>query len=69
MKIPDAKAAVDKELKMLETIQAWDVRKIKKEKEVIKNAEKNVSTIIGLWTRIEDYQILGEDSQRITPLK
>ena len=38
MKIPDAKAAVDKQWKKLETIPAWDVRKVKrkKKKEVIK---------------------------------
>ena len=29
MKIPDAKAAVDKEWKKLETIPAWDLRKVK----------------------------------------
>ena len=29
MKIPDAKAAVDKELKKLETIPAWDLGKVK----------------------------------------
>ena len=29
MKIPDAKAAVDKEWKELETIPVWDVRKVK----------------------------------------
>ena len=27
MEVPDAKAAVDKELKKLETIPAWDVKK------------------------------------------
>ena len=41
MKIPDAKAAVDKELKKLETIPAWDVEKIKSKKEGKKKAEKN----------------------------
>ena len=35
MKIPDAKAAVDKEWKKLETISAWDVRKVKSQKEVM----------------------------------
>ena len=35
MKIPDAKAVVDKEWKKLETIPAWDVRKVKSKKEVI----------------------------------
>ena len=32
MKIPDAKAAADKEWKKLETIPAWDVRKVKSKK-------------------------------------
>ena len=41
MKIPDAKAAVDKERKKLQTIPAWDVRKVKSKKEVIKEAQKN----------------------------
>ena len=41
MKIPDAKAAVDKEWKKLETIPAWDVKKVKSKKEVIKEAQKN----------------------------
>ena len=45
MKIPDAKAAVDKEWKKLETIPAWDVRKIKSKKEVIKEAQKNNNKI------------------------
>ena len=41
MKIPDAKAAVDKEWKKLETTLAWDVRKVKSKREVIKEAQKN----------------------------
>ena len=41
MKIPDAKATVDKEWKKLETIPAWDVKKVKSKKEVIKEAQKN----------------------------
>ena len=45
MKIPDAKAAVDKEWKKLETIPAWDVRKVKSQKEVIKEAQKNNNKI------------------------
>ena len=36
MKIPDAKAAVDKEWKNLETVPAWDVKKVNSIKEVIK---------------------------------
>ena len=31
-KIPDTKAAVDKERKKLETIPAWDVRKVRDKK-------------------------------------
>ena len=41
MKIPDAKATVDKEWNKLETIPAWDVKKVKSKKEVIKEAQKN----------------------------
>ena len=41
MKIPDAKAAMDKEWKKLETIPAWDVKKVKNKKGVIKEAKKN----------------------------
>ena len=41
MKIPDAKAAVDKEWKKLETIAAWDVGKVNSQKEVTKEAQKN----------------------------
>ena len=41
MKIPDAKAAVDKEWKKLQTIPAWDVKKVKSKKEVIKEEQKN----------------------------
>ena len=40
MKIPDAKASVDKEWKKLQTIPAWDVSKVKSKKEVIKGAQK-----------------------------
>ena len=45
MKIPDAKAAVDKDWKKLETIPAWDVSKVKSKKEVIKEAQKNNNKI------------------------
>ena len=41
MKIPDAKAAVDKEWEKLGTIPAWGVRNVKSKKEVIKEAQKN----------------------------
>ena len=41
VKIPDAKAAVDKEWKKLETIPAWDVKKAKSKEEVIKEEQKN----------------------------
>ena len=41
MKIPDTKAAVDKEWKKLETIPARDVKKAKSKKEVIKEGQKN----------------------------
>ena len=41
MKIPDAKATMDKEWKKLETIPAWDVKEVKSKKEVLKEAQKN----------------------------
>ena len=41
MKIPDAKAAVDKEWKKLETIPAWDVREVQSKEEVKKEAQEN----------------------------
>ena len=41
MRIPDTKAAVDKEWKKLETIPACDVRKVKSKNEFIKVAQKN----------------------------
>ena len=40
MKIPDAKAAVDKEWKKLEAIPAWQLEKVKSKKEVILEAQK-----------------------------
>ena len=40
MKIPDAKAAVDKEQKKLETNPAWDFGKVKSKKEVILEAQR-----------------------------
>ena len=41
MKIPDAKAAVDKEWEKVETLPAWQLEKVKSKKEVIKEAQKN----------------------------
>ena len=40
MKIPDAKAAVDKGWKKLEALSAWQLKKVKSKKEVIKEAQK-----------------------------
>ena len=45
MKIPDAKAAVDKGWKKLQTIPAWDAKKVKSKKEVIKEAQKNYNKV------------------------
>ena len=39
MKIPDAKAAVDKEWKKLETTPAWQMEKVTSKKEVILEAQ------------------------------
>ena len=41
MKIPDAKAAVDKEWKKLETIAAWQLDKVESKKEVIQEAQRD----------------------------
>ena len=41
MKIPDAKAAVDKEWKKLETIPAWQLEKVKSKKEVVLEAQRD----------------------------
>ena len=40
MKIPDAKAAVDKEWKMFETIPVWDLWEVNSKKEVILEAQR-----------------------------
>ena len=40
MKIPDAKAAVDKEWKKLETIPAWQLEKVKSKKDVILETQR-----------------------------
>ena len=45
MKIPDAKAASDKESKKLETTPAWDLREIKSKKEVILEAQRDKITV------------------------
>ena len=41
MKLPDAKAAVDKEWKKLETIPAWKLERVRNEKEVILEAHRD----------------------------
>ena len=41
MKIPDAKAAVDKERKKLETIPAWQLEEVKSNKEIILEAQRD----------------------------
>ena len=41
MKIPDAKAAVDKEWKKLEIIPAWNLEKTKSKKEVNLEAQRD----------------------------
>ena len=45
MKIPDAKAAVDKEWKKFETIPAWQLEKVRSKKEVTKEAQKNKNNV------------------------
>ena len=46
MKIPDAKAAVDKEWKKLETNPARQWEKVRSKKEVIKEAQKNQNKVL-----------------------
>ena len=41
MKIPDVKAAVDKEWKKLETIPAWQLEKVKCKNEAILEAQRD----------------------------
>ena len=41
MKIPDAKAAVDKEWKKFETIPAWQLENVKSKEDVILEAQRN----------------------------
>ena len=41
IKIPDAKAAVDKEWKKVETIPAWQLEKVKSKKEVILEVQRD----------------------------
>ena len=41
MKIPDAKTAVDKEWKKLETIPAWGLRKVKSKKKIILESQRD----------------------------
>ena len=41
MKIPDAKAAVDKEWKKLKTIPAWQLDNVKSKEEVILEAQRD----------------------------
>ena len=41
MKIPDAKAAVDRERIELETTPAWDLEEVKSKKEVILEAQRD----------------------------
>ena len=55
MKIPDARAAVDKEWKKLETIPAWQLEQVKSKEDVILEAQrekkqKERSFCYILWT-------------------
>ena len=45
MKIPDAKAAVDKELEKLENVQDWRVAKVKCKREVIEKPQNESRTV------------------------
>ena len=54
MKIPDAKAAVDKELKKLETNATWQLDKVKRKNRLFwKHREaKRLSTLLHWWTSV-----------------
>ena len=45
MKIPEAKAAVDKEWEKLEKISAWNLTKVKSKKQVIEEARTSGATV------------------------
>ena len=45
MKIPDTKAAVDKEWEKLEILLSWQMTKVKSKREVIKEAQKEGRTV------------------------
>ena len=45
MKIPDAKAAADKEWEKLETIAAWQLDEVKSKKEVILEAHRDKNKV------------------------
>ena len=45
MKIPAAKAAVDKECGKLEKISAWNLKKVRSKKEVIDEARTSGATV------------------------
>ena len=53
MKIPAAKAAVDKELENLEKISAWNLTKVRSKKEVIDDARNAAVKIVNLETIID----------------
>ena len=54
MRIPDAKAAVDKEWQNLETIPAWKLEKVKSKKEVLLEAQRDKKR--GVRTKIAKIQ-------------
>ena len=68
MKIPEAKAAVDKEWEKLEKIPAWDMTKVRSKKEVIDEARtKDAKTHSQkLWTIFQDYWD-AQDKQQMHP--
>ena len=54
MKIPAAKAAVDKEWEKLEKIPAWDLTKVRSKSEVIDEARTNgakvhFASLLDIW--------------------
>ena len=49
MKIPDAKAAADKEWEKLEKILAWQLTKVRNKREVIDGVRKEGNTVHRAW--------------------
>ena len=63
IKIPDAKAAVDKEWKKLETIPAWKLERVRNKKEVILEAHRD-SNKVHFASLMDICHLKNEESER-----